>query len=56
MPRIKNTNPTGAIWNRHTRLLAPGESVEDTDDVAAELLEQVGNFALDNTKPAKTED
>ncbi len=54
MPRIKNCNPTGDIWNRHTGFLAFGESVEVTDDVAAELLEQVGNFALDNT--AKTED
>lgn len=56
MPRIKNVNPTGDIWNRHTGFLAAGESVEVTDDVAAELLEQVGNFELDNTKPAKTED
>ncbi len=54
MPRIRNVNPTGDIWNRHTGFLAAGESVEVTDDVAAELLEQVGNFEPDNT--ATTED
>ena len=54
--RIKNVNVTGDIWNRHTGFLPAGESVEVTDAIAAELLEQVGNFELDNTKPAKTED
>lgn len=53
MPRIKNTNPTGDVWNVHIGFLAAGESVDVTDDVAAELLEQVGNYALDT---ADTED
>jgi hypothetical protein len=54
VPRIRNVNATGDIWNRHTGFLAHGESVEVSDDIAAELLEQVGNFELDNT--ADTED
>jgi hypothetical protein len=53
VPRIKNTNPCGDVWNVHTGFLAHGESVDVTDDVAAALLEQVGNFELDT---ADTED
>lgn len=57
MPLIRNTNPTGDIWNKHTGFLSAGDTVEVSDEVAAELLEQVGNFEIAKpAKPAKTED
>ncbi len=51
MPRIKNTNPTGDVWSPLTGHVAAGDTVDVSDDVAAQLLEQVGNWSL--VKPSK---
>ncbi len=53
MPRITNTNPTGDVWSPLTGFVAAGDTVDVTDDIASQLLEQVGNWSL--AKPSKKE-
>jgi hypothetical protein len=47
MPKLKNTNPLGAVdLPLIGRSLEPGEEFEVPDEQALALLEQVGNFEL----------
>lgn len=55
MPKIKNTNPLGAVEVPLLgfRVLEPGETVEVTDEQAEKLLHQVDNYSPVD-KAAKT--
>lgn len=47
MPKLRNTNPLGAIeLPLIGRVLKAGEEFEVSDEQAARLLEQVGNYEL----------
>lgn len=47
MPTLRNINPLGRVdVPLVRRSLEPGEIFDVDDDVAAHLLEQVGNYAL----------
>ena len=47
MRRLRNTNPLGAVEIPAIGLeLAAGEEFECPDELAEQLLEQVGNYAL----------
>lgn len=55
MARLVNTNPLGDIdLPLIGRTLAAGEEFEVSDDIAAELLEQVGNYAPAKAPKGKT--
>lgn len=53
--QLRNTNPLGAVYDCHPgldRVVEAGEVFEVDADVAAVLLEQVGNYEA--VKPGKT--
>jgi hypothetical protein len=50
MPTLKNTNPLGAVdLPLIGRTLEPGEEFEVSDEVAEQLLLQVGNYEVANS-------
>jgi hypothetical protein len=43
---LKNTNPTGDVWNPLVGSVAAGEVIEVAAEIADKLAEQVGNWLI----------